>query len=140
MGSPLSDIDECAVQSHYCQANTVCVNVPGSHRCDCLPAFIRVDDYSCTGRSNMHTRILEHVGRPTQAHTHIATQTLPVFPYHLVPNFLRIIGHFDISRLASIVSGKQSALTSHGLSVCFNLSFVQNYRTGVVQCFSEKEC
>ncbi|XP_013981708.1 protein kinase C-binding protein NELL1 [Salmo salar] len=42
------DIDECAVQSHYCQANTVCVNVPGSHRCDCLPAFIRVDDYSCT--------------------------------------------------------------------------------------------
>uniref|UniRef100_A0A673XR27 Neural EGFL like 1 n=1 Tax=Salmo trutta TaxID=8032 RepID=A0A673XR27_SALTR len=42
------DIDECAVQSHYCQANTMCVNVPGSHRCDCLPAFIRVDDYSCT--------------------------------------------------------------------------------------------
>ncbi|XP_052334751.1 protein kinase C-binding protein NELL1-like isoform X2 [Oncorhynchus keta] len=42
------DIDECAVQRHYCQANTACVNVPGSHRCDCLPAFIRVDDYSCT--------------------------------------------------------------------------------------------
>uniref|UniRef100_A0A4W5PNG3 Neural EGFL like 1 n=1 Tax=Hucho hucho TaxID=62062 RepID=A0A4W5PNG3_9TELE len=42
------DIDECAAQRHYCQANTVCVNVPGSHRCDCLPAFVRVDDYSCT--------------------------------------------------------------------------------------------
>uniref|UniRef100_A0A673Z5K3 Neural EGFL like 1 n=1 Tax=Salmo trutta TaxID=8032 RepID=A0A673Z5K3_SALTR len=42
------DIDECATQMHYCQANTACVNLPGSHRCDCLPGFIRVDDYSCT--------------------------------------------------------------------------------------------
>uniref|UniRef100_A0AAY4C4G4 Neural EGFL like 1 n=1 Tax=Denticeps clupeoides TaxID=299321 RepID=A0AAY4C4G4_9TELE len=42
------DIDECATQMHYCQANTVCVNLPGGHRCDCLPGFIRVDDYSCT--------------------------------------------------------------------------------------------
>ncbi|KAK5874361.1 hypothetical protein PBY51_019310 [Eleginops maclovinus] len=33
---------------HYCQSNTVCVNLPGSHRCDCLPGFIRVDEYSCT--------------------------------------------------------------------------------------------
>uniref|UniRef100_A0AAQ5YNU9 Neural EGFL like 1 n=1 Tax=Amphiprion ocellaris TaxID=80972 RepID=A0AAQ5YNU9_AMPOC len=43
-----SDIDECATQMHYCQSNTVCVNLPGSHRCDCLPGFIRVDEYSCT--------------------------------------------------------------------------------------------
>uniref|UniRef100_A0A672GEV1 Neural EGFL like 1 n=1 Tax=Salarias fasciatus TaxID=181472 RepID=A0A672GEV1_SALFA len=42
------DIDECATQMHYCQSNTVCVNLPGSHRCDCLPGFIRVDEYSCT--------------------------------------------------------------------------------------------
>ena len=44
-----SDIDECATQMHYCQSNTACVNLPGSHRCDCLPGFIRVDEYSCTG-------------------------------------------------------------------------------------------
>ncbi|KAL4642008.1 protein kinase C-binding protein NELL1 [Arapaima gigas] len=42
------DIDECSSQMHYCHANTVCVNLPGSHRCDCLPGFVRVDDYSCT--------------------------------------------------------------------------------------------
>uniref|UniRef100_A0A8D3CRU2 Neural EGFL like 1 n=1 Tax=Scophthalmus maximus TaxID=52904 RepID=A0A8D3CRU2_SCOMX len=42
------DIDECATQMHYCQSNTVCVNLPGSHRCDCLPGFIRVDEYSCS--------------------------------------------------------------------------------------------
>uniref|UniRef100_A0A671VFU5 Neural EGFL like 1 n=1 Tax=Sparus aurata TaxID=8175 RepID=A0A671VFU5_SPAAU len=42
------DIDECATQMHYCQSNTACVNLPGSHRCDCLPGFIRVDEYSCT--------------------------------------------------------------------------------------------
>ncbi|KAG7242665.1 hypothetical protein INR49_020038 [Caranx melampygus] len=44
----IKDIDECATQMHYCQSNTVCVNLPGSHRCDCLPGFIRVDEYSCT--------------------------------------------------------------------------------------------
>uniref|UniRef100_A0A8C8DNN3 Neural EGFL like 1 n=1 Tax=Oryzias sinensis TaxID=183150 RepID=A0A8C8DNN3_9TELE len=42
------DIDECATQMHYCQANTVCVNLPGSHRCNCLPGLTRVDEYSCT--------------------------------------------------------------------------------------------
>lgn len=48
---PSTDIDECATQMHYCQSNTVCVNLPGSHRCDCLPGFIRVDEYSCSGTS-----------------------------------------------------------------------------------------
>ncbi|KAJ7986196.1 hypothetical protein DPEC_G00348270 [Dallia pectoralis] len=49
-GDPTSceDIDECATQLHYCQSNTMCVNLPGTHACDCLPGFIRVDDYSCT--------------------------------------------------------------------------------------------
>ncbi|KAM9460559.1 protein kinase C-binding protein NELL1-like isoform 2-T2 [Clarias gariepinus] len=42
------DVDECSTQMHYCQANTVCVNLPGGHRCDCLPGFSRVDDFSCT--------------------------------------------------------------------------------------------
>ncbi|MCI4383814.1 hypothetical protein PGIGA_G00031020 [Pangasianodon gigas] len=44
------DIDECSTQMHYCQANTACVNLPGGHRCDCLPGFSRVDDFSCTER------------------------------------------------------------------------------------------
>ncbi|TKS69506.1 Protein kinase C-binding protein NELL1 NEL-like protein 1 [Collichthys lucidus] len=44
-------IDECATQMHYCQSNTACVNLPGSHRCDCLPGFIRVDEYSCTAEN-----------------------------------------------------------------------------------------
>ncbi|KAF7245487.1 Protein kinase C-binding protein NELL1 [Varanus komodoensis] len=42
------DIDECAAKMHYCHANTVCVNLPGSYRCDCVPGYIRIDDFSCT--------------------------------------------------------------------------------------------
>ncbi|XP_039605153.1 protein kinase C-binding protein NELL1-like [Polypterus senegalus] len=42
------DIDECAGEMHYCHANTVCVNLPGSYRCDCISGYIRVDDFSCT--------------------------------------------------------------------------------------------
>ncbi|GAB5577669.1 protein kinase C-binding protein NELL1 isoform X3 [Prionailurus iriomotensis] len=42
------DIDECAAKMHYCHANTVCVNLPGLYRCDCIPGYIRVDDFSCT--------------------------------------------------------------------------------------------
>ncbi|KAI5929323.1 Protein kinase C-binding protein NELL1 [Manis javanica] len=42
------DIDECAAKMHYCHANTVCVNLPGLYRCDCVPGYIRVDDFSCT--------------------------------------------------------------------------------------------
>ncbi|XP_075423320.1 protein kinase C-binding protein NELL1 isoform X4 [Ascaphus truei] len=42
------DVDECAAKMHYCQANTVCVNLPGSYRCDCVPGYVRVDDFSCT--------------------------------------------------------------------------------------------
>nr|DBA17639.1 TPA: hypothetical protein GDO54_003057 [Pyxicephalus adspersus] len=42
------DIDECAAKMHYCQANTMCVNLPGSYRCDCVSGYTRVDDFSCT--------------------------------------------------------------------------------------------
>ncbi|XP_063112864.1 protein kinase C-binding protein NELL1 isoform X3 [Cavia porcellus] len=42
------DIDECTAKMHYCHANTVCVNLPGLYRCDCIPGYIRVDDFSCT--------------------------------------------------------------------------------------------
>uniref|UniRef100_A0AAQ4PWP6 Neural EGFL like 1 n=1 Tax=Gasterosteus aculeatus aculeatus TaxID=481459 RepID=A0AAQ4PWP6_GASAC len=39
---------EVCDEMHYCQSNTVCVNLPGGHRCDCPPGFVRVDEYSCT--------------------------------------------------------------------------------------------
>lgn len=44
-----ADIDECAAKMHYCHANTVCVNLPGSYRCDCVKGYVRIDDFSCTG-------------------------------------------------------------------------------------------
>ncbi|XP_053122617.1 protein kinase C-binding protein NELL1 isoform X7 [Hemicordylus capensis] len=48
--SVCKDIDECAAKMHYCHANTVCVNLPGSYRCDCVLGYIRIDDFSCTER------------------------------------------------------------------------------------------
>lgn len=53
-----ADIDECAAKMHYCHANTVCVNLPGSYRCDCVMGYVRVDDFSCTGELlHMYTYI-----------------------------------------------------------------------------------
>ncbi|KAJ7413152.1 hypothetical protein BTVI_44008 [Pitangus sulphuratus] len=48
MKGSAQDIDECAAKMHYCHANTVCVNLPGSYRCDCVAGYVRVDDFSCT--------------------------------------------------------------------------------------------
>ncbi|MBN3317000.1 NELL2 protein, partial [Atractosteus spatula] len=44
------DIDECAEGKHYCRENTMCVNTPGSFMCICQTGYIRIDDYSCTGK------------------------------------------------------------------------------------------
>ncbi|EGV98798.1 Protein kinase C-binding protein NELL2 [Cricetulus griseus] len=44
------DIDECAEGRHYCRENTMCVNTPGSFMCICKTGYIRIDDYSCTGK------------------------------------------------------------------------------------------
>lgn len=46
----LTDIDECAEGRHYCRENTMCVNTPGSFMCVCKTGYIRIDDYSCTGK------------------------------------------------------------------------------------------
>lgn len=57
---------------HYCQSNTACVNLPGSHRCDCLPGFIRVDEYSCTGtsaRKYITDSLLVHIVHLASHHT-----------------------------------------------------------------------
>lgn len=45
-----TDIDECAEGRHYCRENTMCVNTPGSFMCVCRTGYIRIDDYSCTGK------------------------------------------------------------------------------------------
>ncbi|KAJ6653644.1 hypothetical protein lerEdw1_009020 [Lerista edwardsae] len=45
-----TDIDECAEGRHYCRENTMCVNTPGSFMCICKTGYIRIDDYSCTGK------------------------------------------------------------------------------------------
>lgn len=48
-----TDIDECAEGRHYCRENTMCVNTPGSFMCVCKTGYIRIDDYSCTGKSSV---------------------------------------------------------------------------------------
>lgn len=48
--SIFTDIDECAEGRHYCRENTMCVNTPGSFMCICKTGYIRIDDYSCTGK------------------------------------------------------------------------------------------
>ncbi|KAM7405758.1 hypothetical protein PAMP_000185 [Pampus punctatissimus] len=68
-----TDIDECATQMHYCQSNTVCVNLPGSHRCDCLPGFIRVDEYSCTVTQDRSLLSSHHVKVSSSARAEIIT-------------------------------------------------------------------
>ena len=45
-----TDVDECAEGRHYCRENTMCVNTPGSFMCICKTGYIRIDDYSCTGK------------------------------------------------------------------------------------------
>lgn len=45
------DVDECkqpgGSEGHHCNANTRCVNVPGSYVCECLPGYHRVDKFNC---------------------------------------------------------------------------------------------
>lgn len=48
-----TDIDECAEGRHYCRENTMCVNTPGSFMCVCKTGYIRIDDYSCTGKQRL---------------------------------------------------------------------------------------
>ena len=52
----LSDIDECAQNTHKCNmTGGVCKNKPGSFRCSCKPGFT-VDGHNCEGL----TRSLRH--------------------------------------------------------------------------------
>uniref|UniRef100_A0AC35TS16 VWFC domain-containing protein n=1 Tax=Rhabditophanes sp. KR3021 TaxID=114890 RepID=A0AC35TS16_9BILA len=49
-GTKCYDIDECHIkngESTPCNIGTVCINSPGSFRCDCFPGFERLDDFKC---------------------------------------------------------------------------------------------
>uniref|UniRef100_A0A0K0FVY4 Epidermal growth factor-like domain-containing protein n=1 Tax=Strongyloides venezuelensis TaxID=75913 RepID=A0A0K0FVY4_STRVS len=49
-GTKCFDIDECHIsegQNSSCNLGTVCINMPGSYKCDCLPGFTRIDDKRC---------------------------------------------------------------------------------------------
>lgn len=55
----LVDIDECAEGKHYCRENTMCVNTPGSFMCICHTGYIRIDDYSCTGKKRIQRNCMQ---------------------------------------------------------------------------------
>lgn len=45
---PLSDINECATETHKCSADAVCRNTKGSHNCTCEVGFDG-DGRNCQG-------------------------------------------------------------------------------------------
>ena len=47
-GDPCTDVDECAVQSHNCNANAKCENTVGSFWCTCNPGYVANGDRSGT--------------------------------------------------------------------------------------------
>lgn len=51
--SPTPDIDECAESLTSCGAHSQCVNLPGSHRCQCQSGFeFGFDGRTCVGKKN----------------------------------------------------------------------------------------
>ncbi|PIK41102.1 hypothetical protein BSL78_22053 [Apostichopus japonicus] len=51
VGDTCVDVNECAEGSDavmHCQEGSVCVNIQGSYRCDCLPGYSRASDTHCT--------------------------------------------------------------------------------------------
>ena len=43
------DIDECATNSHSCDANAYCNNTIGSHNCTCNSGYTRASGQTCSG-------------------------------------------------------------------------------------------
>ncbi|TNM94233.1 hypothetical protein fugu_002409 [Takifugu bimaculatus] len=58
------DIDECAESLTSCGAHSQCVNLPGSHRCQCQSGFeFGFDGRTCVGKK--HSCRVSHVAGPT---------------------------------------------------------------------------
>ena len=45
------DVDECMINTHNCDINTVCNNTEGSHNCTCKPGYSGDGSSSCTGNN-----------------------------------------------------------------------------------------
>ncbi|XP_077765416.1 nidogen-2 isoform X1 [Canis aureus] len=43
-GRSCVDVNECATGSHHCGPNSMCVNLPGSYRCECRSGYELADD------------------------------------------------------------------------------------------------
>jgi len=43
-----SDVDECSLNEHDCNADSLCLNTAGGFRCVCPPGLTG-DGYNCTG-------------------------------------------------------------------------------------------
>ena len=55
-----SDIDECALRTHNCNANAECTDTIGSFNCTCNPGF-EGDGVSCTGNTHwQHLQVWRH--------------------------------------------------------------------------------
>ena len=64
-----SDLDECSLGEHNCEQ--LCVNIPGSHRCDCEEGFAlngdgRTCGISCGGEYTADSGSFHTPGWPTQ--------------------------------------------------------------------------
>lgn len=56
--SPAADIDECAEGLASCGAHAQCLNLPGSHRCQCQSGFeFAFDGRTCVGKFHRATGI-----------------------------------------------------------------------------------
>lgn len=43
------DIDECQIGTSTCDVTALCINYPGSYRCECPPGYSG-DGYTCTSK------------------------------------------------------------------------------------------
>lgn len=72
--SPSADIDECAESLTSCGAHSQCVNLPGSHRCQCQSGFeFAFDGRTCVGKFHRATCGVSHVTGVEVNHTSIHT-------------------------------------------------------------------
>ncbi|CAK6432078.1 unnamed protein product [Pipistrellus nathusii] len=47
-GRSCTDVDECATDFHRCGPNSMCINLPGSYRCECRSGYrFAEDQYTC---------------------------------------------------------------------------------------------
>ena len=109
-----TDIDECQQvggrHGHHCSDNTVCVNLEGSYRCDCLPGHSRLDSYECTGTASLAYTITPLAPVSISLFSLLITVLIAYLPCGLwnQPHFLH---------LQNSVTQNQELLRSHAFEV-----------------------